>query len=467
MARSRIPRRFRGVRARLTATATSVAVIAVCLAGFYLVQGVESSLSRQLRSEEEADAAELVAAMETGQAPQNIDQALLAEVAQGGQSVQIMDAGGTVIAATPDLATSTTAVAAPNPDGDSTAAEEIVSGLTAGEESTVRSHVSVDGSSYTVIVSSSLEPVRQGVQAVRHGLFVALPALVAAVAALTWYVAGRALRPVEAIRAEVERIGGSTLSRRVPSPGSADEVDRLAGTMNSMLDRLESAAIRQQQFVADASHELRSPVTAIRAHLEVARYSTGPEDWEVVLDEMLAEEARLEATIADLLTSATLEEGAPIADARPVDMVGVACKVAARPRSLASAVEISTSLSDVAMVVGSGNQLERAVANLVDNAARFARSRVQVRVELGDGHVLVMVDDDGPGIAVADRERVFERFIRLDAHRARGHTETGAGGAGLGLSLVRQIAERHGGTVHIEGSELGGARFVLRLPAGR
>ena len=147
---------------------------------------------------------------------------------------------------------------------------------------------------------------------------------------LTWVLAGRALRPVESIRAEVESISGTTLDRRVPVPDSGDEVARLAETMNAMLDRLEDASVRQQRFVADASHELRSPVAAIRTELEVAQRTATAEEWPAVADRLLAEEARLEAVITDLLLLATLDEGAPLPDAVEVDLAEEAREEARR-----------------------------------------------------------------------------------------------------------------------------------------
>jgi signal transduction histidine kinase len=274
-------------------------------------------------------------------------------------------------------------------------------------------------------------------------------------------LAGRALRPVEAIRAEVESITGSTLDRRVPVPGSGDEVARLARTMNAMLDRLEDASTRQQRFVADASHELRSPVAAIRTELEVAQRTAGPADWPAVADRLLTEEARLEAVITDLLLLASLDEGAPMPDTVAVDLAEEAREEARRRAPDRDDVVIEVDAPGAVIVRGSRMQLRRAVANLLDNAGRHARTTVRLSVHERGGRVRVLVDDDGPGVPEVERERVFQRFVRLDEHRARG-----AGGAGLGLSLVRRIAERHHGTARVDTAPLGGARVVLDLPAG-
>jgi signal transduction histidine kinase len=318
-----------------------------------------------------------------------------------------------------------------------------------------------DRTGFVEVVIDGRAIVEESVDGVRNALYVAFPVLVGAAGLGAWLLAGRALRPVEAIRTEVESITGSTLDRRVPVPSSGDEVARLAATMNAMLDRLEDASNRQQRFVADASHELRSPVTAIRTELEVAQRTAGPDDWPAVAARLLGEEARLEAVIADLLLLASLDEVTPTPEAVTIDLTElVQEEVRRRAPDGAVAVEVDAPAS--VAVRGNRTQLRRAVANLLDNAGWHARTSVRVAVHDRDGRARVLVDDDGPGIPTADRERVFERFTRLDEHRAR---DGQAGGAGLGLSLVRGIVDRHGGTARVETAPLGGARVVIDLPA--
>ncbi len=302
--------------------------------------------------------------------------------------------------------------------------------------------------------------VDRSVDGVRQSLYVAFPVLVGAAGALAWVLAGRALRPVEAIRTEVEAITGSTLDRRVPVPPSDDEVARLAATMNAMLDRLQDASSRQQRFVADASHELRSPVTAIRTELEVALRTAGPDDWPAVAERLLADEARLEAVIADLLLLASLDAGAPLPDPVRVDRAAEAREEARRRLPADGQLTIEVDAPVAAVVRGNRMQLRRALGNLLDNAGRHARTTVRVSVHERDGRVRLLVDDDGAGIDEADRERVFERFTRLEDHRTRA-----SGGAGLGLSLVRHIAALHRGRASVDTAPLGGARLVLDLPA--
>jgi signal transduction histidine kinase len=317
---------------------------------------------------------------------------------------------------------------------------------------------------YTVWAAAPVDEIQRSVNAVRGALWTVLPALVALVALAAWWLVGRALHPVEAIRAQVDEISGTTIHRRVPEPVSQDEIGRLARTMNAMLGRLEAASTRQRQFVSDASHELRSPVTAIRADLEVALTEGERADWPAVATAVLAEESRLEALLADLLILAAGDE-APVPTAgATVDLAALARSEARRPHAVP--VTVDAARNGTATVAGRSEQLARVVTNLVDNAARHARTKVTVTVAraatpAGDC-VRLTVDDDGPGIPAADRERVFERFTRLDDARARDE-----GGTGLGLAVVRSIAERHRGTAHVEAGPLGGARAVVDLPVKR
>ena len=452
-----MPERLRSVRVRITLVATVVTGVAVLLAGSWLVRTVEDSLTDRVHTDASARLAAVREALERGERPSDLD---LAELA-GELGIQVI-AGGRVAAATPGL-DDVPPLFQVLPNGDVVAVGPGVARLPDGGRSVTftREEARSPGGTYRLVAASSLDSVRRSVDAVREGLAVAFPLLVGAVALLVWFLSGRALRPVEAIRSQVEAISGSTLDRRVPVPRSGDEVGRLARTMNAMLDRLEEASTRQQRFVADASHELRSPVAAIRTELEVAQRTAGPDDWPRVAERLLAEEARLEAVIADLLLLASLDEDA--ASERVVlDLGELVAEEARRRVPDREGVVLEVEALEGVRVEASRTQLRRAVGNLVDNAGRHARTTVRVTVHRRDGHARVLVDDDGPGIAEADRERAFERFTRLDDHRAR---STPGSGAGLGLSLVRRIAQRHGGTAAIETAPLGGARVVLDLPA--
>jgi signal transduction histidine kinase len=345
-------------------------------------------------------------------------------------------------------------------------------GAVPGTIETVTRSVDTAQGPMTVVAAVPIDQLAGTVDTLRRGLSLGLPALIAVVAALAWVLVGRALRPVEAIRAEVDAITGSTMHRRVPVPPTGDEIGRLAHTMNAMLGRLDAAATRQRQFVSDASHELRSPVAALRTCLEVAGRRPDRADWPAVVDTALAEESRLEALLDDLLLLAAYDEDAGVSPrADPVDLAALAAAEARRPRRVpvevvlpaadGAAVGAADGAADGAAVVrGDADRLARALANLVDNAARYATDAVQVAVAPYDGVVRVTVDDDGSGIRPDDRERVFERFTRLDDGRARPQ-----GGTGLGLAVVRSIIDQHHGRVWAEDGPLGGARLTVEVPA--
>jgi signal transduction histidine kinase len=308
----------------------------------------------------------------------------------------------------------------------------------------------------TLVSQRSLAEVDDTISNITDALVIGFPALVVLVGILAWYMAGRALRPVEAIRAEAASITHTTIHRRVPVPQTHDEVARLASTMNEMLDRLEDASTRQRRFVSDASHELRSPVASIRTQLEVALRRPDRSDWPRVAERVLAEDERLEQAVADLVELARMDEGASSGELAEVDLDEVVFEECGRQR----AITVDTSGVSGGRVHGRRDALARSVRNLVDNACRHAESRVTVALQTRDDVVELVVADDGPGIAAEDRERVFERFTRLDEGRARD-----AGGMGLGLAVVRATVERHGGTVVIEDADPHGARFVVRIPA--
>jgi signal transduction histidine kinase len=309
--------------------------------------------------------------------------------------------------------------------------------------------VAVGGGRFFVVGMASLGEVRHSVQTLWSGLRLGIPLVVLAVALVAWFLAGRALRPVEAMRLEVENISATTLQRRVREPRSHDEVARLARTMNSMLGRLQTSRDHERQFLSDASHELRSPLASMRAQLETGTWSSDA-------DGVKAEAARLAHIVDDLMDLAKADEAPPPTTETDLDEV-----VLEEISAIAPTPEITVDTTRVATtrLIGDRQALARMVRNLVDNASRHATSRVDVSLTSIDGVVTLTVDDDGEGIAEDDRERIFERFTRTDSSRSR---ETG--GVGLGLAVVRATAQRHGGDVHCEAAPSGGARFVVTLP---
>ncbi|MEU5695842.1 HAMP domain-containing sensor histidine kinase [Actinosynnema sp. NPDC020468] len=290
-------------------------------------------------------------------------------------------------------------------------------------------------------------------RAVTRVLLDAIPLAVLFVALIAWVVTGRALRPVEAIRRELAGIGEHELDRRVPVPPSDDEVARLARTTNATLDRLADSLVRQRRFVADASHELRSPLASLRTGLEVALVHADRADWPTTAGRALADVQRLQDLAADLLLLA----GNGSADPPPVE-VDLADLVRTQVAEHTGPPAIRCLADGPAPVLGHPERLDRLLRNLLDNARRHATSAITATVRVSGGWVLLEVADDGPGIPAADRERVFERFTRLDDARTRD-----AGGSGLGLAIARDLAARHGGSLRVADTE-GGAHLVARLP---
>ncbi|MEU7258657.1 HAMP domain-containing sensor histidine kinase [Streptomyces rimosus] len=305
------------------------------------------------------------------------------------------------------------------------------------------------GGKAVVRAGAPLAAEREAVGSVRTAMLIGLPCLLLVVAGVTWLVTRRALRPVEGIRREMAAITASTdLSRRVPEPGSRDEIDRLARTTNETLGALQESVERQRRFVADASHELRSPIASLRTQLEVG--IAHPE----LLDAPGAVEdaVRLQNLAADLLLLARLDAGERPADAR-IDLAALVREEVSQRVGDRIAVEVGEPAG--VEVAGSRSQLGRVLGNLLDNAQRHARESVRVSVAREGEWAVLRVEDDGPGVPPEERERIFERFVRLDDARSRDD-----GGAGLGLAIARDVAGRHGGTLAVRA----GSVFELRLP---
>jgi signal transduction histidine kinase len=479
----------RSVRWRITLAATLVTAVAVAAAGWLLVRSVEDTQLGEVAERTDAQVDAVADALEAGLDPQDAVESAATDV-----FVEVVDEDGRTVAGGPTLVMggsvvqaqigeegvsfrSTQAPAPPPGEARSTGEAPLTDttvvrdpGGTAADrrdaalaesgasdfplELTSRV-VDTPSGEMTVRAASRVDEVRRSVEAVTRTLVVGLPGLVLLVAGVAWLLVGRSLRPVEAIRTEAEAITGSTIHRRVPEPGADDEIGRLARTMNAMLGRLEASQLRQRQFVSDASHELRSPVAAIRSDLEVALREGAGADWPTVAGAVLGEEARLERLLDDLLVLAGADEGAGPPPSTPVDVTALVADDAARSRR----VPVRAHVAAGAFVPGAARDLGRVVTNLVDNAARHARTAVDVTVSVTAGSVVITVDDDGPGIPPADRERVFERFTRLDEGRAR-HD----GGAGLGLAVARSVVTRHRGTVTATTSPTTGARLTVTLP---
>jgi heavy metal sensor kinase len=315
-----------------------------------------------------------------------------------------------------------------------------------------------------LVVAAPLADVDRSVERLRLLLLVAGPVALALAGGGGWLLTRAALRPVDRMTEQAGAIGADRLGDRVSVPDAADELTRLARTLNGMLARIEQGVVAQRRFVADASHELRTPLAVMRAELEVALRDRGrAADAAEVLDSAAEEVARMGKIIDDLLTLAHRDENRLELLLEPVDLGEVAARVAAQLRPLAerAGVQLGVDAPARAAVLADQTRLTQVVTNLVDNAVKYtgAGGSVRVRVwEEADGAGLA-VSDTGPGIAPEHLPKVFDRFYRLDAARTRA-----GGGSGLGLAICQELVEAHGGRIWADSVPGAGSTFTLALP---
>jgi signal transduction histidine kinase len=278
--------------------------------------------------------------------------------------------------------------------------------------------------------------------------------LVLIIGALLWVVITRTLAPVNAIRERADDISGSNLHQRVPEPPGRDEVFALARTINEMLGRLEDSSNRQEAFVADAAHELRSPIASLQARLETEIRRPGGD--EPVTRDLLRDTVRMGRLVDHLLLLARSDAGTMSADRVPVDLDEV---VLESVTTVEAAVPITTAAVEPVQVQGQPDLLEHVVRNLLEIAERYAKESVAVSLVANERHAILTIDDDGPGIPEEKRQLVLRRFVRIDESRERG-----TGGTGLGLAIVHEIIELHDGELEILDAPSGGARMRVLLP---
>ena len=443
------------VRARVTAVAglALTAAVVLGLVVMYRLQlnSADSTIQGQLR----AYATQIEQSAAGGTFPRPLPASILDPAAQA----QVLAPDGTVLAATRNLAGQpalyTLAPGSTTPVRTQAGDRILPNDLTVYPE-----HATAGGRPVTIITTTRTYLQSQIKQTFAWLLAIGVPVLLVLACGTVWLVTGHALRPVEQIRAAVTAITSADLSQRVPEPGTDDEISRLARTMNDMLARLDDAAARQRRFVADASHELRSPLTAIRTGLEVGLAHPDRAPWPEIAHRAVRQSQRLEQLIAGLLVLAKADAHELAARRQPVDLAALLADL--RAATPAPGISIALAVPPGTTTTGNPEDLSRMFRNLLDNAVRYARHRVLVTVRITgaarpDG-VVVEIADDGPGIPAEERERVFGRFVRLDASR-----EQASGSAGLGLAIAREIATAHGATIVLTEAPGGGTRAVVTV----
>jgi signal transduction histidine kinase len=467
-----------GLRARLMLVGTTGIVVGLAIGSIAIVAAMSYALQRTVDGEADKTADSIVAMIQQDvNAPQPLPEPL---PVPAGQVAQVLDSGHHVMAGSSDADRLVPLLRPKELELALGGARIEVNGDRALRNETLRIMAVLTGPANdrrTIIVAVPVGAFDHSVALLRTALFVTQPVLVLVLIAVGWRVVGAALRPVESLRSGAERITGADTAERLAVPPSRDEIHRLAVTLNHMIDRLALARERQRAFVADAAHELRSPLASMRVQLEVAQRLG---DWATLGDDLLLDVDRLSRLVDDLLLLARADEGTRAAgsdgmrmglDARagfdgarrlasvePVELHDLLRDVAGRYSAARVPVTVADRPAGPLWTEGESDGLRRVLVNLVDNAVRHARSSVRLAAVADRAGALVTVTDDGLGIARPDRERVFDRFTRLDDARARD-----AGGAGLGLPIVRELVRRHGGTVVLEDAHPG-VRAELRLP---
>lgn len=445
-----------GVRRQTTAVAAIVVGAALVLGGFALVlllqRSLTSSLEAGLTARVSQEAATVSEDGPGGLASNESD-------AGSGIIVQVIDGGGTVVYSSQATDKVPVSPLRPAPGQTDSSGRSLLPRIgNLAQPLTVAQGVAHAGKPYVVLASASQDTQQEAVATTGLLLLSGVPLLIMLAGGVTWWLVGRALGSVELIRAQVERIGATRLGERVPVPAGRDEIAHLASTMNDMLARLETSHSTQRRFVADASHELRSPLATLAAAIDVVKSDPSEQTWRGLNPIMEAEAARMRHLVDDLLLLSKVDDrGLPLTRA-DVDLDDLVNQEGQRLRGLGQVTVVTRAAPT--RVSGDAHALAQLIRNLADNAARAARSQVRLSVRAEGPDAVLTVEDDGPGIAEADRERVFDRFVRLDESRSRA-----SGGSGLGLPIAQEIVHAHGGSLTVGTSVLGGAELRAQFPA--
>lgn len=433
-----------GLRGRLIVLGTIGLAAGLAVGGVLLVAVLRSTLEDTVDQAAARSARDVAELLDSGRLPDPIP-------AGGTTIVQVVDATGAVRAASAGADRLVSSVPS-DALGDADGSLGYLPGYRFGVGEVVRVVTVAAGPAedrQTVVVAVPAGEIADSVRVVGVGLSVGYALLLAAAAALAWRLISATLRPVTALRQGAEEITGSGSAASLPVPRTRDEIHDLAVTLNGMLARLDVARRRQRAFVADAAHELRSPLASLRTQLEVAGAVDGRD-----VDDLLAEVERMTRLVDDLLLLARVDDAVPRRRV-PVDLADLVHT--AMPRYAGRRVPVTLSAASTQPVLADPDALSRVVDNLVDNAVRHAASAVSLRLDAGP---VLTVSDDGPGIPAAERERVFDRFTRLTDARDRD-----SGGSGLGLAIVRELVAQHDGTVTLNDADPHGLRVEVLLPA--
>ena len=444
----------RGASIRLRTTLIAVTIVAVALitGATALVTGLQHQLITEIDTALRTRLDDLQTASTGGiRLP-----ASLPNTGDEGTVVQIVGGDGVVMTQSANIKERTPLIAS-SPAGVTQIRtfEQAPIGDTAAYRLAIRRAVFSDRE-VDLVVGASLDPSRESVYTLRRSLLLGIPLLLLLVGAVTWLAAGRVLAPVESIRATVADISASDLSQRVPEPTGRDEISRLARTMNQTLDRLQVASDKQRAFVGNASHEFRTPLASLLAQLEVLLANPQQIDQPLVVRRLHEDARRLQHLADDLLFLAAHDDTQREPVRALVDLDELLIR-AVEPIRAHDSVKVDISKVKGGRVLGDASQLARLIGNLLDNAEHHAVDQITVELQTTNATVELIIADDGPGIPVVDRERIFERFTRLDAARQRQH-----GGAGLGLAIVKSIAVAHNATIFVADSNRG-ARIVVTL----
>ncbi|HEY9242540.1 MAG TPA: HAMP domain-containing sensor histidine kinase [Streptosporangiaceae bacterium] len=446
--------RRRSLRGRVTLAATAALAVALAGAALLLASTLRVSLIRDLDNSARQGAREVAALAAAHKLPSPVP------VGPGTVSIQVLDRQGRIRYVSPDAdrlvpLLPPRAAAANARAGRAVFLDGRPFGL-AGEVRVVS--VAIRGGG-TVIAAVAYNPVAESLGTLGHALLIGTPLLLLLLAGASWLIVGSTLRPIAELRRGAQDVTRTGQPRALPVPAAHDEVHSLAVTLNDMLSRLGAAQQRQRGLISDTAHELRSPIASIRAQLEVALDHPDSQDWQQTGGDVLADTLRLAALVEDLLVLARLDESDRPRKSQDVELSVLAADVVSR--YLDAPVPVVLAWAEPCQVTGDPDGLGRMLGNLIDNAARYARTRVAVSVTLDGQAARLSVADDGPGIPAVDRERAFGRFTRLEAARSRDGAD--AGGAGLGLAIVRATAWAHGGSAWLEDAGPG-LRAMVLLP---